>query len=76
MNNFPTKSQVEHIRKAYPVGARVGLTAPMEDPYTKLKVGDMATVVGVDDMGHILCCWDNGEGLSLIVGVDGFRVIK
>jgi len=75
MNNFPTKSQVERIRKAYPVGTRVELTAPMEDPYTRLKVGDRATVVGVDDMGHVLCRWDNGKGLSLIVGVDRFKVL-
>lgn len=73
MNNFPTKEQVERIRKAYPVGARVELTAPMQDPYTRLKVGDTATVVDVDDMGHILCRWDNGEGLSLLVGIDEFR---
>lgn len=74
MNSFPTKEQVEHIRKAYPIGTRVELTAPMQDPYTKLKVGDIATVVGVDDMGHILCRWDNGERLSLIVVVDGFKI--
>lgn len=72
MNNFPTKEQVERIRKTYPVGTRIELIAPMDDPYTRLKVGDMATIVGVDDVGHILCRWDNGEGLSLIVGVDSF----
>ena len=75
MSNFPKREQVECIRKTYPVGTRVELTAPMEDTYTRLKVDHIATVVGVDDMGHILCRWDNGEGLSLIVGVDGFRVV-
>ena len=76
MNNYPTKAQVERIRKSYPVDTRVELTAPMEDPYTKIEVGDKATVVGVDDMGHILCRWDNGEGLSVIIGVDGFRIVE
>ncbi|WP_242964957.1 DUF4314 domain-containing protein [Scatolibacter rhodanostii] len=76
ISNFPTKAQVYHIRKTYPVGTRVELTAPMQDPYTKLKVGDKATVVGVDDVGHILCRWNNGEGLSLIVGVDEFHILN
>ncbi|WP_099205158.1 DUF4314 domain-containing protein [Scatolibacter rhodanostii] len=76
MNNFPTKAKVERISKDYPAGTRVELTAPMDDPYTKLKVGDKATVIGVDDKEHILCRWDNGEGLNLIVGIDGFRIVE
>ena len=47
----------------------------MDDPYTKLKPGDRATVLGVDDAGNILCKWDNGSSLSLIYGVDEFRII-
>ena len=38
-------------------------------------VGTKGTVLGVDDMGHILMRWDNGSGLSLIYGVDDFREV-
>lgn len=48
----------------------------MDDPYTKLKSGDRATVRGVDDAGNILCEWDCGSTLSLILGVDRFRIVK
>jgi hypothetical protein len=73
MNNFPSKETVERLRQEYPAGTRVELIS-MDDPYTKLKPGDRATVCGVD-VGNILCDWDCGSSLSLIPGVDEFRVV-
>lgn len=75
MNNFPSKEEVERLRREYPAGTRVELIS-MDDPYTKLKPGDRATVRGVDDAGNILCEWDCGSLLSLISGVDEFRVVQ
>lgn len=75
MNNFPDKVAVERLRAQYPAGTRVELTAPMQDPYTNLRVGDRATVTGVDDMGGILCRWDRGSTLHLLPDVDSFMVI-
>lgn len=46
----------------------------MEDPYTKLKNGDMGTIKGEDDMGHILVQWDNGSTLSLIPDIDEYKI--
>ena len=74
MNNFPSKETVERLRQEYPAGTRVELIS-MDDPYTKLKPGDRATVRGVDDAGNILCAWDCGSSLSLIPGVDKFGVV-
>lgn len=74
MNNFPSKAEVEMLRRAYPAGTRVELTAPLDDPYSKLTTGDRATIVGVDDAGNILCRWDKGSSLNLILS-DQFRVI-
>jgi hypothetical protein len=74
MNNFPSKETVERLRREYPAGMRVELIA-MDDPYSKLKPGDRATVRGVDDAGNILCEWDTGSTLSLIPGVDRFRIV-
>jgi hypothetical protein len=74
MSNFPDREQVAYLRRKYPDGTRITLTAPLDDPYSTLAVGDKATVKGVDDAGHILCKWDNGSGLNLIPGVDSFDV--
>lgn len=74
MNNFPSKETVERLRREYPTGTRVELIS-MDDPYTKLKPGDRATVRGVDDAGNILCEWDCGSTLSLIHGIDAFRIV-
>lgn len=75
MNNFPDKAAVEQLRAQYAPGTRVELTAPMQDPYVKLNAGERATVRGVDDAGHILCCWDAGSGLNLIPGIDHFKIL-
>ncbi len=75
MNPFPNKAEVLRLRAQYPPGTRVELTAPMQDPYEKLNAGERATVLGVDDAGNILCRWDCGSSLSLIFGVDQFKMI-
>jgi hypothetical protein len=74
MNNFPSKEEVERLRREYPTGTRVELIT-MDDPYTKLKPGDRATIHGVDHARNILCKWDCGSTLSLIPGIDKFRVL-
>ena len=48
----------------------------MEDPYTKLKKGDMGTITGEDGLGHILVKWDNGSNLHLIPEIDEFEVLE
>ena len=70
MNNFPSKAEILRLRAQYPSGARVELTAPMNDLYTKLNAGERATVLGVDDIGNIICLWDCGSRLNLIPIVD------
>ena len=72
MNRFPTQKEVARTRTVYPKGTRIILIA-MEDPYTKLKAGDMGTVEYVDDAGQIQMHWDCGSSLALIPGVDSFR---
>ncbi len=74
MNNFPSKAEVERLRQKYPAGTRIELTAPLDDPYSKLTIGDKATIVGIDDAGNILCRWDSGSSLNLIPG-DKFKII-
>ena len=76
MNDFPSKAALEARRVRYKPGTRVELTDPMDDPYTKLKPGDRATVTGVDGAGDIMCDWDCGSKLKLLPGVDHFKVLE
>jgi hypothetical protein len=61
INNEKLKS----LREKFPEGTRVVLDG-MEDPYSKLKPGDMGTVSFVDDIGSIHIKWDNGSTLGLL----------
>lgn len=65
--------KIEALKNRYPEGTRIELIS-MDDPYTKLKSGDMGTVVGVDDAGQIVMNWDRGSSLSLIPGEDSFKI--
>ena len=69
---FPSREQVESIRKNYPPDTRVMLNN-MNDLYSTVEPGTRGTVRYVDDAGQIGVAWDNGRSLSLIPGVDSFR---
>ena len=69
---FPSREQVEFIRKNYPPGTRVMLNN-MNDPYSPVESGTRGPVRYVDDAGTLAVAWDNGRSLSLIPGVDSFR---
>ena len=65
-----SKSALERLRQAYPVGCRVKLTH-MGDPYnTRLFPGEEGTVVCVDDIGTIHVQWDCGSSLGVVYGED------
>ena len=72
--SFPSKETVERLRREYPAGTRVELVS-MNDPWSKLKPGDMGTVLGVDDIGSLLMRWDNGSGLNVVFGEDKIRKV-
>lgn len=72
MAQFPSRANVERTKALYPQGTRIQLIS-MDDPYSKLKAGDRATVKFVDDAAQIHCRWDNGSGLALIPNEDSFR---
>ncbi len=72
--SFPNKETVERLRREYPAGTRVELVS-MNDPWSKVKPGDMGTVLGVDDIGSLLMRWDNGSGLNVVFGEDKVRKV-
>ena len=73
MNFLNRREEIKWLKKTYTQGTRLELLE-MDDKQAP-TVGTKGTVLGVDDMGHILMRWDNGSGLSLIYGVDDFREV-
>lgn len=74
--NFPTRAQVEALRKQYPAGTKIRLIST-DGPYTAAKPGDTAVVLAVDDAGQLMLKWDLGNtSISLIPGVDSFEKIE
>ena len=71
---FPSKEIVERIRREYPAGTRVELLQ-MDDPQAP-PIGTQGTVMGVDDIGSIMVAWDNGSGLSVVLGEDLCRKVN
>ena len=73
MNKLPSKEIVLALRRQYPKGARVALVR-MNDPYTKLRPGDLGTVDFIDDVGTLFCRWDNGSTIGAVFGEDEIRL--
>lgn len=63
--------KMQMFRKQYPKGTRLELVS-MDDPQAP-PVGTRGTVVCVDDAFQLVMHWDNGQTLSLIPGIDGFK---
>ena len=72
--HFPSREQIAALRGQYPGGTRVELLA-MDDPQAP-QTGTMGEILGVDDAGQILVRWVTGSSLSLIPGVDSFRIAE
>lgn len=64
-----TEKTLNKIKEKYPEGSRIELVS-MDDPYSKLKVGDKGTVKFVGDVGTVHITWDNGSSLGACV-LDG-----
>ena len=71
---FPSREQIAALRERYPRGTRVELLG-MDDPQAP-PAGTMGEVMGVDDAGQLLVRWETGSSLSLIPGVDSFRIAE
>lgn len=73
-NPCPNRNKVAYLREIYPPNTRLELI-DMDDVYAPPS-GTKGTVQGVDDAGHILVRWDTGSGLSLVPGVDSFKIVN
>ena len=71
---FPSREQIAALREQYPRGTKVELLG-MDDPQAP-PMGTRGEILGVDDAGQILVRWETGSSLSLIPGVDFFRIVQ
>ena len=71
---FPSREQIAALRERYPRGTRVELLG-MDDPQAP-PIGAMGEILGVDDAGQLLVRWETGSSLSLIHGIDSFRIAE
>lgn len=65
-----TKAEKIILNEMYPVGCRVKLEEITSDPESKLKPGDLGTVLDLDADGGLHIAWDQGGTLALIYGED------
>jgi len=71
---IPSREQIEALSRRYPTGTTVELIDM--DNCQAPPAGTLGKIFGVDSMGSVLVKWDNGSMLSLIPGVDSFRIVK
>lgn len=69
----PTQEELERTRERYE-GKRIELIEMPEDPHP-VAPGTMGTCEMVDGIGQLMMKWDDGRTLSLIPGVDRFKVL-
>ena len=74
MKLFPTKAEIDFVKRKYPAGTRVELVR-MND-IDAPEVGTRGTVVGVDGIGSLLMKWDNGSSLHVLYGEDVVRKVE
>ena len=72
--HFLSREQIAALQRQYPRGTKVELLG-MDDPQAP-PTGTRGEVMGVDDAGQLLVRWETGSSLSLIPGVDSFRIVQ
>ncbi len=65
---WPTKEEVEQVRREYPPGTIVRLVW-MDDPQAP-PPGTTGKVIGVDDTASLLVEWQTGSSLNVLYGID------
>ena len=70
---WPTKEEVEKVRRAYPPGTIVRLVR-MDDPQAP-PPGTIGKVIGVDDTASLLVEWQTGSSLNVLYGIDQVKKI-
>ena len=73
MMKWPTREEVEQVRREYPPGTMIELIS-MSDPQAPPS-GTIGEVVGVDDTASLLVKWQTGSSLNVLYGIDRVKKI-
>lgn len=69
-----TQEEIQKIKGTYKKGSKIYLIK-MYDLFAPPSK-TIGIVAGIDDAGHIMMNWENGSTLSLVLGVDQFKVLS
>ena len=69
---FNDREYVESLKRRYPAGTKIVLDCMGDDP-RPIEPGTRGTVIAVDDIGTVHCCFENGRQLGLVPGEDSFH---
>lgn len=74
---YPTRFVVvlDMAKKCSLIGSKIQLIST-DDPYTKLKSGDIGVITHIDDSGTVFADWENGSALGLIPNIDNFKILS
>lgn len=75
MSRFPSKEQVDRVRKQYPIGSVVEIVS-MADPFRDMPGGTMGVVTAVDDTGTVFADWTNRSSLGAVYSEDVIRKVE
>ncbi len=70
-----TEKEVQEIKEKYVAGTKIELIK-MYDLLAPVEAGTKGIVERVDDIGNLSIDWENGRTLSLVIGVDEFKVLE
>lgn len=70
-----TQEEVQQIKEKYVAGTKIELIK-MYDLLAPVEAGTKGIVERVDDIGNLSIDWENGRTLSLVIGVDEFKVLE
>ena len=70
-----TEKEVQEIKEKYVAGTKIELIK-MYDLLAPVEAGTKGIVEQVNDIGNLSVKWENGRTLSLVIGVDEFKVLE
>ena len=70
-----TQEEVQQIKEKYVAGTKIELIK-MYDLLAPVEAGTKGIVEQVNDFGNLSIKWENGRTLSLVIGVDEFKVLE
>ena len=73
MMKWPTREEVEQVRREYPPGTMIELIS-MRDSHATPS-GTIGEVTGVDDTASLLVRWQTGSSLNVLYGIDCVKKI-